>query len=103
MSTRRLSVPFTLQDFPRDPAIHGGGEHDDQMHSSTPHFGLATPCWREEGLPPLDIPGCPETTGVPMPPPGKGRDPYERHARKLKARAMWKSISAVTAGSSSSS
>jgi hypothetical protein len=81
MSARRLSVPLTLQDFPRDPAIHGGREHNDLMHSSTLHFGLTTPCWLEkEGLLPFDVPARLETTGVPMPPLGKGRDLYEKHA-----------------------
>jgi hypothetical protein len=90
MSARRLSVPLTMQDFPRDPAIHGGGEHDDPMHASTRHIGLATSCWREKkGLPPLDVPGCLETAGVPMPPLGKreactkfeGKGDAEEHRR----------------------
>ena len=103
MSARHLGVPLTIQDFPRDPAIHGGGELDDPFHSSTPHFGLAAPRWRKkEGLPPLDVPGCLEIAGIRMPPLGKGKDLYERHARRLKAKAKRRGVDAATAGSSSS-
>lgn len=105
VSARRLGVPLTLHDFPRDPAIHGGGENEDPMHSAVPLFGLRAPRWRaKEGLPPDTIPGSATYNGVPAPPAGKkGRKLYAKRAQKLKP--QWLSFEAATApkGSSSSS
>jgi hypothetical protein len=105
VSARRLGVPLTLHDFPRDPAIHCGGENEDPMHSAVPLFGLRAPRWRaKEGLPPDSTPGTATYNGVPAPPKGKkGRKLYAKKAQKMKPK--WKTFEAATAprGSTSSS
>jgi hypothetical protein len=66
-SAQHLGVPLTLQDFPRDPAIHGGTEKENPMFSAVPLFGLNAPRWREkEGLPPLSPFNCTEYDEVVM-------------------------------------
>jgi hypothetical protein len=66
-SAQHLGVPLTLQDFPRDPAIHGGTEKENALFSAVPLFGLNAPRWREkEGLPPLTPFNCTEYDEVSM-------------------------------------
>ncbi|KAH9000123.1 hypothetical protein EDB92DRAFT_1812545 [Lactarius akahatsu] len=105
VSARRLGVPLTLQDFPRDPAIHSGGENEDPMHSAVPLFGIRAPRWRaKEGLPPDVAPGLATYNGVAAPPAGKkGKKLYAKRAQKLNPK--WKTFEAATApiGPSSSS
>jgi len=106
VSARRLGVSLTLHDFPRDPAIHGGGENEDPMHSAVPLFGIHAPRWRaKEGLP-LDIrPGLATYNGVPAPPTGrKGRRLYAKKAQKLNPKSTtFEAATAPVASSSSSS
>ncbi|KAH9013269.1 hypothetical protein EDB85DRAFT_1899836 [Lactarius pseudohatsudake] len=105
VSARRLGVPLTLQDFPRDPAIHSGGENEDPMHAAVPLFGIRAPRWRaKEGLPPDVAPGLATYNGVAAPPAGKkGKRLYAKRAQKLNPK--WKTFEAATAptGPSSSS
>ncbi|KAI9464455.1 hypothetical protein BJY52DRAFT_1184198 [Lactarius psammicola] len=105
VSARRLGVPLTIQDFPRDPAIHSGGENEDPMHAAVPLFGIRAPRWRaKEGLPPDTTPGSATYNGVAAPPTGKkGKKLYAKRAQKLNPK--WKTFEAATAptGSSSSS
>lgn len=103
VSARRLGVPLTLHDFPRDPAIHCGGENEDPMHSAVPLFGLGAPRWRaKEGLPPDSTPGTATYNGVPAPPKGKkGRKLYAKKAQKMKPK--WKTFEDATAPRGSSS
>ncbi|KAF8268804.1 hypothetical protein EI94DRAFT_1726839 [Lactarius quietus] len=97
VSARRLGVPLTLHDFPRDPAIHSGGENEDPMHSAVPLFGLRAPRWRaKEGLPPDVAPGSATYNGVPAPPKGKkGKRLFAKRAQKLDPK--WKTFEAATA------
>ncbi|KAH9165103.1 hypothetical protein EDB89DRAFT_1911687 [Lactarius sanguifluus] len=103
VSARRLGVPLTLQDFPRDPAIHSGGENEDPMHSAVPLFGIRAPRWRaKEGLPPDIAPGLATYNGVSAPPAGKkGKRLYAKRAQKLNPK--WKTFEAATAPTGPSS
>ena len=103
VSARRLGVPLTLQDFPRDPAIHSGGENEDPMHAAVPLYGIRAPRWRiKEGLPLDSRPGTATYNGVPAPPASKkGRRLYVKRAQKLNPK--WKSFEDATAPSASSS
>ena len=71
MSARRLGVPLTTHDFPREPAKN---VDEDITHSSVPLFGLSAPRWRQmEGLLPHVIPGTALYDGVrPKPRENKG-------------------------------
>ena len=82
-SARRLGVPLTMHDFPREPVKD---VREDAMHSSVPLFGLGAPRWRQvEGLPPHDIPGTASYDGVWAKPRGnKGVQGWDGCARKLR-------------------
>lgn len=84
MSARRLGVPLTMHDFPRDP--DEDDNNVDTMHSSVPLFGLGAPRWRKmEGLPPHDIPGTASYDGVLARPRGnRGLQGWDGRARMLK-------------------
>ena len=80
MSARRLGVPLTMHDFPREPVKDVS---EDTMHSSVPLFGLSAPRWRQvEGLPPHDIPGAASYDGAWAKP--KGNKGLQGGARKLR-------------------
>lgn len=93
MSARRIGVPLTMQDFPRNPVECKGANGDDPMHSSIPLFGLSAPRWRSsQGLKPDEIPGTAAYNGRLAPPRGKrGLKLYNKRAEILQV-PLWKQV-----------
>ena len=83
MSARRLGVPLTTHEFPREPVKNVSG---DVMHSSVPLFGLCAPRWRQmEGLLPHVLPDTASFDGLRTKPrENRGSQGRDGCARKLK-------------------
>ncbi|KAI0299310.1 hypothetical protein BC826DRAFT_967152 [Russula brevipes] len=110
VSARRLGVPLTMQEFPRESASVRGTRAEDPMHAAVPLYGLAAPRWRElQGLEPHKIPGTAAYNGVVVRPTGKRGLRLYNKQRRLKV-PLWKRLedsedpfAASGSGSSSSS